>query len=159
MQNVLTFGRKLVPIEQIALVETYDPASNPEFKTEKDYKSRVVLLNRDTVLAEATPQAFAEANGFRMLGDDNVAVNPGVSFRVETFAATESFKPDKPFVTRLRWRDGDGNDQSKLLLTKPETVIAIALRGDTSAGADRKDSPRRPARARPTRRQAVTPKE
>jgi hypothetical protein len=29
----------------------------------------------------------------------------------------------------LKWRDLDGNEQSKLLLTKPETVIAVLLRG------------------------------
>lgn len=40
MENVVTFGRRLVPLEQIALVEPFDPAANPSFKTEKPYKAR-----------------------------------------------------------------------------------------------------------------------
>lgn len=159
MQNVVTLGRKLVPIEQIAFVEPFDPTGNPEFKVDKAFKSRVVLLNRDTVLTEATPQEFAEAHGFRVLTDDHVAVNPAITFRVESFEPTDTFKPSKPYLTRLRWRDRDGNDQSKLLVTRPETVIAVALRGEAEPGPDRKEPPRRPSRARAPRRRAVTPDE
>ena len=65
MQTIVTIGRKHVPIEEIALVEPFDPAGNPEFRAKKDYKARVVLLNRDTVLAEFTPREFADAHGFR----------------------------------------------------------------------------------------------
>jgi hypothetical protein len=50
--QVVTLGKKLIPIEQIAFIEAFDPASNPEFKPERDFKGRVVLLNRDTVLTE-----------------------------------------------------------------------------------------------------------
>ncbi len=157
MQNVVTIGRKLVPLEHIALVEPFDPASNPEFKPEKPFKSRIVLLNRDTVLAEATPKEFADAHGFRLLTEDDVAANPGVMFQVETFAPTDDFKPTKPYLTRIRWRDQDGNEQSKLLLTKPDSVIAVALRGQSESGADRKPPPRRPARSRASRRQAAAP--
>jgi hypothetical protein len=152
MQNVVTIGRRLVPVEHIALVEPFDPASNPEFKPEKPFKARVVLLNRDTVLTESAPQEFVETHGFRMLAEDNVATNPALTFRVETFEPTETFKPSKPYLTRLKWRDPDGNEQSKLLLTKPETVIAIALRGEAEAGPDRKTIPRRPTRPRTQRR-------
>jgi hypothetical protein len=45
MQDVITIGRRLAPIEQIAFVEPFDPASNPEFKPEKPYKARVVLVS------------------------------------------------------------------------------------------------------------------
>jgi hypothetical protein len=121
------------------------------------FKARVILLNRDTVLAETSPPEFAETHGFRVLADDNVATNPALTFRVETFEPTETFKPAKPYLTRLKWRDPDGNEQSKLLLTKPETVIAIALRGETEAGPDRRERPRRPARSRTARRQVATP--
>lgn len=64
MKNVITLGKRLLPIEQIALVEPFDPSSNPDFKPEKDFKARVVLLNRDTVLTETSPQEFAAAQGF-----------------------------------------------------------------------------------------------
>jgi len=158
MQDVITIGGRLVPVEQIAFVEPFDPASNPEFKSDKPFKARVVLLNRDTVLAEIAPQDFAEAHGFRMLAEDNMAVNPAVAFRVETFAPTESFNPTKAYATRLKWRDPDGNEHSKLLLTKPETVIAVALRGESEVDASPKDSTRRPrprAQRRPRKPELV----
>jgi hypothetical protein len=157
MQNVVTIGRRLVPVEHIALVEPFDPGSNPEFKPEKPFKARVVLLNRDTVLSEQTPQEFVGAYGFRMLADDNVATNPALTFRVETFEPTETFKPSKPYLTRLKWRDQDGNEQSKLLLAKPETVIAVALRGEPEPDSARRTSPPRPARPRTARRRAAAP--
>ena len=151
MQNVITIGKRLVPKEQIALVEPFDPASNPEFRSDRPFKARVVLLNRDTMLTETEPGDFAEAQGFRMLGDDHMAVNPAIGFRVETFEPTEAFRPEKPYATRLKWRDADGNEHSKLLLTKPETVIAIAVRHE--AEPDATPSPR-PIRSRPSRRGA-----
>jgi hypothetical protein len=42
--TILTVGRRLVPIEQIALVEAFDANSNPDFKPEKDFKSRIYGL-------------------------------------------------------------------------------------------------------------------
>lgn len=151
MQDVITIGRRLVPLEQIALVEPFDPASNPEFKPEKTFKARVVLLNRDNVLAEFTPEEFAAAHGFRMLADDGIAANPAVAFHVETFTPSENFTPTKPYTTRLKWRDGDGNDHSRLLLTNPEAVIAVALRGGAELTSSAKDNGRR-LRARGARR-------
>ena len=47
MQNIVTLGRRLIPIEQIALVEAFNPAANSQFKTGKAFKARVVLINRD----------------------------------------------------------------------------------------------------------------
>ncbi len=82
-----------------------------------------MLLNRDTVLTEMTPQAFAAEHGWRLLADDNVAVSQALAFRVETFTPTETFQPRKAYLTRLKWRDHDGNEQSKLLVTPPETVV------------------------------------
>jgi hypothetical protein len=52
--KVITIGKRLVPAEQVAFVEPFDPSSNPEFKPEKDFKGRVVLLNREIVLTEQT---------------------------------------------------------------------------------------------------------
>jgi hypothetical protein len=156
MQDVITIGKRLVPLEQIALVEPFDPASNPDFKPEKPFKARVVLLSRDTVLAEFTPDEFAREHGFRMLAEDGMAANPAVSFRVETFAPSEGFIPTKPYATRLKWRDGEGNEHSRLLLTKPEAVIAVALRGETEAAGSAKSTARRP-RSRGPRRGARKP--
>lgn len=51
--KILTIGKRLVPLAQIAYVEPFDPAGNVEFKPEKDFKSRIVLTNRDTVLARS----------------------------------------------------------------------------------------------------------
>ena len=153
MQNVVTIGKRLIPLEQIALVEPFDPASNPDFKSDKPFKARVVMLNRDTVLTESATAEFVELYGFRMLGEESVAVNPNVAFRVETFEPTESFKPEKPFATRLKWRDVDGSEHSKLLLTKPETVIAIVVRREAEPRPDGKP-PLRPIRSRPSRRGA-----
>ena len=150
MQKVITIGNKHLPIEQIAYVEPFDPAANTEFKPEKPFKARVVLLNRETVLTESPPQEFAEAHGFRLLSEDNVATNPAVTFRVESFESTDGFKPAKPYLTRLKWRDPEGNDRYKLLLTKPETVIAVALRGESEPGTDRK-RPGQPAQRRTSR--------
>jgi hypothetical protein len=45
MQDVITIGRRLVPLEQIAFVEPFDPVANAEFKPEKPYKARVVLVS------------------------------------------------------------------------------------------------------------------
>jgi hypothetical protein len=92
-------------------------------------------------LTEDTVEAFAEANKFRRLPDDNVATNPVVRFRVETFEPSEGFQPRKPYQSRLKWRDQDGNEQSKLLLTKPETVIAVVLRGEAVPAPDQQETP------------------
>jgi hypothetical protein len=152
MQDVITIGRRLVPIEQIAFVEPFDPASNPEFKPEKEFKSRVVLFNRETVLAEFAPPEFAELHGFRMLGEDGIAVNPAIAFRVETFEPTDSFKPEKAYATRLKWRGPDGDEHSKLLLSKPEAVIATAVRGEAESGRSARNGTQRPTRSRLPRR-------
>jgi hypothetical protein len=110
----------------------------------------VVVVNRDSVLIEEAPQAFAEANGFRMLQMDRVATNPAVQFRVETFVPADGFAPAKAYARRLLWRDLDGNEQSKLLLSEPETVLAVAVRGEADPHAAAQ-TPQEPAR-RPSRK-------
>ena len=104
MQNILTIGQEYVPIEQIAYIEPFEPPANGQFRPDKPYKGRVVLLSRETVLTEETPKDFAEANEFRFLPEDNVATNPLISFRVRSFAPTDGYNPGKPFQTRLMWR-------------------------------------------------------
>lgn len=131
MSKFITVGKRFVPREHIAFVEPYDPAANPNFQTTREFRGRLVMTNRnESVLIEETPDAFAQANGFRMIPIDRVATNPAVQFRVETFVPAEGFVPSKGYLTRLLWRDPDGNDQSKLLLTEPETVLAIAVTGE-----------------------------
>jgi hypothetical protein len=151
--QVITIGKRLVPTEQIVFVEPFDPASNPEFKSDKPFKGRVVLLNRDTVLTELAPQEFAEAHGLRLFTDDSVAVSHALAFRVEIFTPTESFNPEKAFRTRLKWQDRDGNTQSKLLVTTPEMVIAELSRREPSPRAGREPA-KRPARKRNSSRNA-----
>jgi hypothetical protein len=142
--NILTIGKRLISLEQVAYVEPFDPAANPEFKPEKDFKARLVLLNRDVVLTETTPQEFSEANGFHLLAEDNVAVNPSLAFRVETFAPTENFRPGKAYRTRIKWRDANGNEQSKLLIMEPETVVTELSQRGAARAAGLRRSPRRP---------------
>ena len=121
-QNIIAIRHKRFPIEEIALVEPFEPP------------------------AEQSP---------RRLPDDNVATNPAVRFRVETFEPSEGFQPRKPYQSRLKWRDQDGNEQSKLLLTKPETVIAVVLRGEAAPAPDQQATPSEaPAPQRRARRPA-----
>ena len=89
-----------------------------------------------------------------MLAEDNIAANPAIPFRVESFEPSESFNPTKPYQTRLKWRDQDDNEQSKLLLSKPETVIAVVLRGGAESAPKRGERGDRPARARAPRRRS-----
>jgi hypothetical protein len=151
--QVITIGKRLIPVEQIAFVEGFDPASNLEFQSHKPFKGRVVLLNRDTVLTEMEPQAFGEAYGLRRLVDDNIAVSQIVAFRVEIFTPTETFKPEKPYLTRLKWLDPDGNTHSKLLVTEPRIVVEELSRREgkpvvTSHGEPPRRQAARPARGR-----------
>jgi hypothetical protein len=151
--STITIGRSLVPLEHIALVEHFDRAANPRLQTERPFQSRVVLTSRDSILTEEPWQAFAEAHGFRVLPEDAVATNPVVQFRVQTFEPTEGFRPAKPYATRLLWRDLDGNDQSKLLLTKAATVVAIVVKGEPDPDAAHANAVKRSAR----RKRAAAP--
>jgi hypothetical protein len=154
--TIITIGKRLVPIEQIAFVEPFEPSNNPNFKPERDFKGRVVLLNRDLLLVEQTPASFAEEHAFEFLADDQIALNRVIPFKVETFEPREGFTPTRPFKTRLKWRDPSGLDQSKLLITEPLTVAAVmvnSLRGSSKQPPSqrprgRRRFPREPAPAK-----------
>jgi hypothetical protein len=146
--KVITTGKRLIPAEQVAFVEPFDPAANQDFKPEKDFKSRVVLLDRAAVLAEQTPREFAEAHDLHLFVEDDVAVNRSIVFKIEVFEPTENFKPAKPYRTRLKWSDRSGGDQSKLLVTPPETVIAEILKAKVETLVPAKGAARRPPRGR-----------
>jgi hypothetical protein len=130
MTHSITIGRRLVPLEKIALIEPFDPAANTNMKSERPFKARIVLLDRDSILTEETPEALAEAHGFRFLAEDGVFTNPAIHFSVEMFQPAGDFQPTKPYRSRLVWRGPDGESKSKLLLSRPEEVLAIAVRGD-----------------------------
>lgn len=130
MSHTVTVGRRLIPLEQIALVEPFEPSPDNPLRTDREFKSRIVLLNRDSVLAETEVAPFTKEHGFRFLAEDGVATNPTVHLSVEAFAPTEGFQPSKPYQSRLVWRDFEGNTQSKLLLSAPEQVLALAVRGE-----------------------------
>jgi hypothetical protein len=152
--TTLTIGRRFVPLEHIALLEPYTPNEHGRMQSERPFKTRVVLIDRDSVLSEEPLAALAERHAFRMLNDEGLATNPAVRFAVEAFEPREGFTPTKPFKTRLLWRDHDGEPQSKLLLTEPETVLAIAVRGESAPQAAQVG--RRTATRR-RRRKAATP--
>jgi len=152
MATSVTVGRRLIPRNHVAFVEPYIPG-NSRVQSSRDFQGRVMLVNRDSVLIEESPRVFAQTHGFRMLDDDNLALNPAVQFSVETFVPAEDFKPEKAYASRLRWRDLDGNDQSKLLLSLPETVLEVVT---ANAAANR--GPNRAANGQPTgrRKQSAT---
>lgn len=130
MASFIVVGKRFIPPEHVAFVEPYDlVAARPQLRTSRSFQGRVVMVNRDSILIEEAPVAFAEANGFRMLAADRIATSPAIAFRVEAFLPVEGFTPSKAFATRLLWRDLDGNEQSKLLLSEPETVLSVVLRG------------------------------
>jgi hypothetical protein len=146
--TVLTIGKKLVPLAQVAFVEVFDPAANPDFKPEKEYKARLVLLNREVVLTEQTVEAFATEHNLHLFTEDMVAVNQTIVFRVETFESTADFNPAKAYKTRLKWRDLAGGEQSKLLLTEPQAVIQGLLKTKVTTRPAAAPKARRPARGR-----------
>jgi hypothetical protein len=130
MSSTVTLGRRLVPLEHVAFVEPFDATGSARIKTQKPFQARVVLLDRESMLTEETLDVFAGKHGFRRLSEDGIAVNPAVRFSVEAFEPAEGFTPSKLYRSRLLWRDLDGEPQSKLLLTEPEALLAIAVRGE-----------------------------
>jgi hypothetical protein len=64
MQNIIIVEHEHVPVEQIAYIEPFEPPADGRFKPQTLQKLRRSLLNRETVLCEATPQEFAAATDF-----------------------------------------------------------------------------------------------
>jgi hypothetical protein len=108
-------------------------------------REEVHLVN--SVTQAYSPQEFAAAHELRLFVKDAVAVNRAIHFKVETFEATESFKPARPYQTHLKWSDLAGGEQSTLLVTAPQTVIAEILRAKVETPTPVKPA-RRPARGR-----------
>lgn len=150
MSNLLRVRKRLIPIEHVALIEPFVQTPESPIRTEREFQSRIVLLDRDSVLCESGPEEMAAKYAFRLLRTDNVATNPTIHFGVEEFEAAAGFTPSKDFLTRLSWHDLDGNSQSKLLLTPPEETLSIAVRGDLPESDS--DARPRPTPARPKRK-------
>jgi hypothetical protein len=146
MQNSLTFGRRLVLTDQIVCVEPFDSSTQPDLKSDRPYRSRVILLDRTSVLSEDLPEVFVANQKFHLVVEDQIAINPAVSFWVETFTLTEGFKPEKDYNSRLKWRDAEGRVQSKLFVASAEVMLAAVTRNEPG---QRKP---RPARMMPGRR-------
>src|SRR4029077_2434674 len=85
MTNTVTIGKRLIPLDHIALVEPFDPSAHPGMKTDKAFKARVVLIDRQSVLTEEESAGFAEAHGFRMLAEGGGGTNPAPRSSGETF--------------------------------------------------------------------------
>lgn len=124
MENIVTIGKRLIPLSEIALIEAYDPATS-KVTSDRPFKARIVRIDRESVLAEDTPESLAATHGFRVIEDESVAINPSVRFMVEHFAPAEDFKPKRAYRSRLVWRDQDGNTQSKLMLSEAEDLVVL----------------------------------
>jgi hypothetical protein len=79
-------------------------------------------------------------------------IDRGTLARSITWARTVGTRPAPPTgcrtPSRLKWNDLGGDEQSKLLVTAPETVIAEILQAKIEAPAPAKRPARRPARGR-----------
>ena len=134
MPKTVTIGRKLIPLDCIMVVEPFDPAEHPDMSSERAFKARVVLCDRQSVLMEETVEAFSKTYGFRILEADHVALNEDSFFTVETFSPRSGFEPGKPYRSRLIWRDRNVK-HSKLLLSEPEAVVEATTNVRTSRTA------------------------
>jgi hypothetical protein len=158
MNVTVTIGNRLVPLEHIVAVEPFDPETRLPIATTRSFQGRVVLLDRESFLTEDPIDALALKHGFSLLREDRMYVNAvDVRFDVETFVPTQGFEPTKPFKSRLIWRDRNGEKQSKLLLSEPQTVLAIAVRGESDPSSEQA-LPRKLVKKPPrSRRKATSP--
>ncbi|MCC8978878.1 hypothetical protein [Bradyrhizobium acaciae] len=154
MSKTVEIGRRVVPVEQIALIEMFDPEAQKNMQSTRPFKTRIVMVGRDSILSERDVPSLSDELGFRHLPNDGVATNPTIRFTVERFEPSADFQPAKPFVSRLMWKDGDGNTQSKLMLSEVEDLVATTVRGevpsvDGPGKGGRSSSAPRPRRRRP----------
>jgi hypothetical protein len=80
MTNVIQVSRRIIPVEHVALVEPFVSDANAPLRSAREFKSRIVLLDKDSVLSEDTPAQLAKAHAFRMIAADQVATNPVVAY-------------------------------------------------------------------------------
>jgi hypothetical protein len=154
MNDTIQIGRRFVPLEHVVLLEPFDAAAQTRLFSDKPYQTRVVLIDRDSVLTEEPLATLAERHSFRMLPEDDIATNTAIHFSVEAFERAEGFTPNKPYKSRLLWRGPGGEFESKLLLTEPEKVLAVVVRGAAPPVGESTEAPK-PVRRK--RRRASIP--
>lgn len=147
---IYEIGNLFIPSEQVVYVEPFDPSSSsPGFKPKKEFKSRMVMTNGTSVLVAAPMEEFVEKHGFKLLAQDQIALNVGpVSLRVEGFAPSEDFNPIKPYRSRLKWRALDNAEHSKLLLMEPALLAQLVANRLMEGNTSKKTRPRTPQRPR-----------
>ena len=133
-QNIIAIGRKRFPIEEIALVEPFQPPAEPppRFTSDKDFKARVVLIDRYNVLTEDTVEAFAEANKFRRLCRDQ----PGDPVSGRDLRAFGGFSATQTLSVPPQMARSGRQRAKQAVADKTETVIAVVLRGEAAPAPD-----------------------
>ena len=76
MRAFITVARRLIPATRIAYAEPFDPDANPDFDPKRDFRARVVLIGRDSLLTEDTLAAFAEAMAALARGPAPLCLTP-----------------------------------------------------------------------------------
>lgn len=127
MQHTVLVGKRLIPAAHMVLVEPLDPAALERLESQRNFQTRLTLLDRSSVLLEEGFLEFAKTHALKEISDDDVAVNPGIAFRVEAFEPSGDFQPAKPYRSRLLWRDPHGQTHSRLMVTEPEKLLALAV--------------------------------
>ena len=144
MQSTVMVGKRLIPIGHIALVEPLDAAALERLESQRPFQTRLVMLDRSSVLAEDGFADFAKHHGFRQVDADGIALNPTIAFKVEAFEPSGEFQPAKPYRSRLLWHDPQGQMQSRLMVTEPEALLSIAVRAANGNGKRMAGGPRKP---------------
>ena len=70
---------------------------NTRFQTARDFKARIVLISRDSILTEEPPEALAKKYGFRVLAADAVPPNK-YSLSVGRVYESKSERPEWVFI-------------------------------------------------------------
>lgn len=104
-------------------------------------------------MSEEAPEQLPKAHCFLWIEADKVVTKPNIILRRRDVHRTESFDPSKPFPSRLAWNDEEGNMQSKLMVTDPEALLAIVVRGGTENEANQVQTPVRRCQQRREQRQ------
>jgi hypothetical protein len=65
MESVITLGRRLLPIDQITLIELFDSSSNPDFKPDKESMGSASQSVRGTYGIDAAGASVSEAANAR----------------------------------------------------------------------------------------------
>ena len=81
MSTTVTVGKRLIPIEHIALIEPFDAAAQSKLQTDRPFQARIVLIDRESVLTEEALAAFAEKHAFSGVERGRYRDQPGHSLQ------------------------------------------------------------------------------